>query len=195
MSFTVTPTSTQDIRIDQHGRESTIWLLFESRLRDEIFQRHSAIEAALKSETISIREENALSNPQIMTRILDRIRSVTQSTETPEPVSPEERPVFLPTKGGLEFYRVDPEGELLEVALNSALVQYPILIICNLVIKRIILLKMKDDVSQRQLFIAGKHATNLNSSRFKNSFRIRDVQDPMERDFLLEKLGVILETL
>jgi hypothetical protein len=195
MSFTVIPTDTKDIRIDQHGRESTIWLLFESRMRDEIFQRHSAIEATLKTEAIGIREENALSNPTRMNRILNRIQDVSQSAEIIELVSPEIQPTFLPSKGGLEFFRVDPEGELIEAPIDSTLIQYPILIICNLVIKRIILLKMKENVSQRQFFLASKHASNLNASRFKNAMEIRDVQDPLEREMILEKLGVILETI
>ncbi|MFW9854505.1 MAG: hypothetical protein ACFFFG_05575 [Candidatus Thorarchaeota archaeon] len=194
MSFTVIPTDTKDIRIDQHGRESTIWLLFDSKMRDEIFQRHSAIEATLKTEAVGIREENVLSNPTIMKRVLSRIQDVSQSTEIIEPVSPEKEPVYLPSKGGLEFFHVNNQGELLELPINGSLTQYPILIICNLVIKRIILLKMTEDVSQRQFFLASKHASNLNSSRFKNAMEIRDVQDPLEREMILEKLGVILET-
>ena len=43
MSFTVSPTETTDIRIDQHGRESTIWLLFNSTNRATILQMHQVI--------------------------------------------------------------------------------------------------------------------------------------------------------
>jgi hypothetical protein len=35
--------------------------------------------------------------------------------------------------------------------------------------------------------------SNINTNRFKNEFSIRDVQDPMEREMILEKIGIILK--
>ncbi|MFX1282055.1 MAG: hypothetical protein ACFFB5_00305 [Promethearchaeota archaeon] len=186
MSFTVTPTKTSDVRIDQHGRESTIWLLFESKDRNRIFLQHSSIEKALKEEISTIHIEDNLSDPTIMNRILDRIKEMLSTAEIPT-----ETPYYIPERGGLEFYTINADGDLIELETSVDLSAYSILMVINAVVKRIFLIKLDDSTPQRLMFLAGRSASNLNVNRFKNEFTIRDVSDPIERDMILEKIGII----
>ncbi len=188
MSFTVAPTQTDDVRIHQHGRESTIWLLFDSKDRDRIFLLHTTIEKALKEEIRTIHIEDNLTDPTIMERILSRIKKISISEEIP---SYQETPYYIPERGGLEFFTINTEGELITLKQSDELTAYPVLILINGVIKRILLIKLDDSAPQRLMFLAGRSASNINSNRFKNSFTIRDVSDPIEREIILEKIGTI----
>ncbi len=187
MSFTVAPTHTSDVRIDQHGRESTIWLLFESKDRDRVFHRHTAIEKALKEEISTIYIEDNLSDFTIMNRILTRIKEITQIPSAEEVPTPS----YISERGGLEFYTINMEGDLITLETTSDLTAHPVLILINSVVKRIFLIKLKDSIPQRLAFLAGKSASNLNTNRFKNEFTIRNVSDPIEREMILEKIGII----
>ncbi|MFX0125619.1 MAG: hypothetical protein ACFFAE_18495 [Candidatus Hodarchaeota archaeon] len=187
MSFTVAPTQTDDVRIDQHGRESTIWLLFDSKDRDRIFLQHAIIEKALKEEIRTIHIEDNLTDPTIMERILKRIKEISSLEIPVEPATP----YYIPEKGGLEFCTINSEGELITLKPSDDLTTHPVLILINGVIKRILLIKLDDSTPQRLMFLAGRTASNINSNRFKNEFTIRDVSDPIEREMILEKIGTI----
>ncbi|MHA2225583.1 MAG: hypothetical protein ACXAC8_10295 [Candidatus Hodarchaeales archaeon] len=189
MSFTVTPTKTDDIRIDQHGRETTIWLLFESRDRELVFLQHSSIEKALKEEIRDINDEESLSNPDIMNRVLKKVIEISKKVSAPD-VQPSIVTVRdTPKWGGLEFFTIDDGGDLIQLEPTADLGMHSILILINRVIKKILLIKLKDVAPQRLMFLAGRSASNLNSNRFKNELSIRDVSDPMEREMILEKIG------
>ena len=190
MSFTVAPTKTNDIRIDQHGRESTIWLIFESKDREQIFLQHRLIEKVLKEETSNIFEESNLSDPNTMNRILDRVKEIAipdKEVITP----PEEIPHYVSERGGLEFYTIDMGGKLISLEPNADPTAHSALILINRIIKRIFLIKLKETTPQRLMFLAGRSASNLNSNRFKNEFTIRNVSDPLETEMILEKIGII----
>ena len=187
MSFTVAPTHTSDVRIDQHGRESTIWLLFESKDRDRVFRQHTAIEKALKEEISTIYIEDNLSDSTIMNRILTRVKEITQIPSEEEVPTP----YYISERGGLEFYTINKEGDLITLETSSDLTAHPVLILINSVVKRIFLIKLNDSVPQRLAFLAGRSASNLNTNRFKNEFTIRNVSDPIEREMILEKIGII----
>lgn len=191
MSFTVAPTQTSDVRIDQHGRESTIWLLFESKDRDRVFHKHSAIEKALKEEISTIHIEDNLSDPTIMNRILSRIKEISQVTSTEELTAVGETPSYIPERGGLEFYTIDTESNLVKLEPTSDLADHSVLILINSIVKRIFLIKLNDSAPQRFMFLASRSASNLNTNRFKNEFAIRNVSDPIERELILEKIGII----
>ncbi len=186
MSFTVAPTHTSDIRIDQHGRESTIWLLFDSKDRDRVFLQHSIIEKALKEEIRTIHIEDNLADPTIMNRILNRIKESVK--EIPISKVP---PYYIPERGGLEFYTINMEGDLITLKPSDDFLVHSVLILINGVIKRIFLIKLKDSAPQRLMFLASRSASNLNTNRFKNDFTIRNVSDPIERELILEKIGII----
>ncbi|MHA1941796.1 MAG: hypothetical protein ACXACP_09815 [Candidatus Hodarchaeales archaeon] len=188
MSFTVSPTHTEDLRIDQHGRESTIWLLFESIHRDQIFHLHQEIERALKEETRQIKDEEDLTDPDKMGAILSRMKSITESPEQLFSIPDQPEPLDIIEKGGLEFFTVSSEGELITVEPTADIHALQVLILVNTILKRIFLIKLKNDMPQRLLFLAGTSASNINTNRFKNTFTIRDVSDPMERDMILENI-------
>ncbi len=126
-----------------------------------------------------------------MQRILNHMKEVSQSADIKILPSPEEPPVYIPEKGGVELYTIDEGGELLTVEPKSDLAKQSVLIVCNNVIKRMFIMKLNDESPQRLMFLAGKTASNLNSNRFKNEFSIRNVSDPLEREMLLEKIGII----
>ncbi|MFX0084743.1 MAG: hypothetical protein ACFFAU_03640 [Candidatus Hodarchaeota archaeon] len=191
MSFTVTPTKTRDVRINQHGRESTIWLIFESKDREAIFLRHRSIETALREEAKAIREENELANPSIMQRLLNRIKDITKDTSIAAGETLEEPPHYVAERGGLEFHTIDEAGNLITLNTNFDLKIYSVLILVNRIIKRIFIIKLNDTIPQRLVFLAGRTASNLNSKRFKSEFNIRNVTDPLEREMILEKIGIL----
>ncbi|MHA1995011.1 MAG: hypothetical protein ACW97Z_10755 [Candidatus Hodarchaeales archaeon] len=193
MSFTVSPTETTDIRIDQHGRESTIWLLFESENRKTVFQFHPAIERALQEETKNIKDEKDLSDPEKMQKILSRIKQICESPDPHVPVTVDSDLSYIHEKGGLEFFTVNTEGDLREINLQTDLGALSVLILVNTLLKRIFLIELKDSISQHLMFHAGASASNINTNRFKSRFSIRNVSDPMEREMILEKIGVIQE--
>ena len=193
MSFPVSPTETSDLRIDQHGRESTVWLLFESDNREVIFSAHKLIEETLQEETKRIRFEKDLSNIEIMNSILDRIKSIPDSPEAVTIVMDSEKPSQIVERGGLEFFTVNTEGDLREIDPRGDLGTCSVLIMINTILKRIFLIRLKDSIPPRQIFLASTSVSNINTNRFKNEFTVRDVQDPMEREMILEKIGIILK--
>ncbi|NHJ03112.1 MAG: hypothetical protein EAX86_13325 [Candidatus Heimdallarchaeota archaeon] len=191
MSFTVSPIKTKDVRIDEYGRESTVWLIFRSSDRNKIFRLHSSIEKELKEATIGIKAEQDLSDPAIMRPILDKMKNLPQ--ELDEEAEIVEEPYYIPEKAGLSFYTIDEEGELISLEPSDDLTPYSVLILVNGVVKRIFVIKLRDERLQKLMFLAGSCASSLNSTRFKNEFTIRDVTDPLEREMILEKLGIIRE--
>ena len=193
MSFPVSPKDTVDLRIDQHGRESTIWVLFESDKREIIFQAHKVIEEALQEETKKISVEKELSDPEIMNNILTKIKSIIESTDLTTVVMKPEEPTHIVERGGLEFFTIDEEGELREIDPGVELPSCSVLIITNTILKRIFLIRLKDSIPHRLIFLASTAVSNINTNRFKNEFMVRDVQDPMEREMILEKIGIILK--
>lgn len=190
MSFSVSPTQTNDLRIDQHGRESTIWLIFESKTRERIFRLHRAIESALKKETEQIKNEEDLTDPDKMGVILSKMKTITESPDPLYSIPDQPEPVDIVEKGGLEFFTVNSEGELITVNPQDDMGALQVIILVNTILKRIFLIKIKNDMPQRLLFLAGTSASNINTNRFKNTFTIRDVSDPMEREMILENIGV-----
>jgi hypothetical protein len=193
MSFTVAPIETTDIRINQHGRESTLWLLFESEVRERVFQFHPLIERALKEETKNIKDEKDLSDPEKMQKILKRIKQICDAPDLVVTAPVEGDPSYIHEKGGLEFFTVNADGDLREINLQTDLATLSVLILVNTLLKRIFLIELKESISQHLMFHAGTSASNINTNRFKNRFSIRNVSDPMEREMILEKIGVIQE--
>jgi hypothetical protein len=193
MSFPVSPINTTDIRIDQHGRESTIWLLFESENREFVFTLHREIEKALQEETSKIITEEDLSNPELMNIILKRIRSITDAVSKTTVVIEPVKSSNIVERGGLEFFTIDTEGQLHEIDPKVDLASCSILIMINTLLKRIFIIRIKDSIPHRLVFLASASVSNVNTNRFKNEFSVRDVQDPMEREMLMERIGIILK--
>jgi hypothetical protein len=162
-------------------------LLFDSKDRDRIFRQHATIEKALKEEIQTVYIEDNLTDPTIMERILKRIKDISSQKIPVET----ETPLYIPERGGLEFFTINAEGELITLKPSDDFTIHPVIILINGVIKRILLLKLDDHAPQRLMFLAGRTASNLNTNRFKNEFTIRDVTDPIEREMILEKIGTI----
>jgi hypothetical protein len=102
-------------------------------------------------------------------------------------------PVNIVERGGLEFFSVDTEGKMKEIDPRVELSSYSVLILVNTILKRIFLIRLKETIPHRLVFLASTAVSNINTNRFKNEFSIRDVQDPMEREMILEKIGIILK--
>ncbi|MHA1971786.1 MAG: hypothetical protein ACTSW1_02265 [Candidatus Hodarchaeales archaeon] len=193
MSFTVTPQKTNDARIGEHGRESTIWLIFDSKDRDFIFLRHGQIERTLQNAVRMLQKEQDLSDEKKLTKIFEDVKKVLAETIISEEMPITQVPKMLAEKGGLEYFTIEDEGKLLELEPNQDFSSHPILILVNSVLKKILVIKLQDNIPQRLLFLAGRSASNLNSNRFKNEYNIRNVLDPLEREMILEKIGLIQE--
>ncbi|WP_455142093.1 hypothetical protein [Candidatus Hodarchaeum mangrovi] len=193
MSFTVIPKTTKDARINQHGRESTIWLIFESKNREQVFSIHSQIEKTLRQESKVLKEEDDLIDPGKMQTIFNRMKNLCEELSNGTIPSMEYQPQVLAERGGLEYYTINDVGDPLPLQPNDEIMDNSVLIIANTILKRLLVIKLKENVSQRLMFIAGRSASNLNSNRFKNEFTIRNVLDPLEREMIIEKIGILRE--
>ncbi len=191
MSFAVSPTETTDVRIDQHGRESTIWLLFNSTNRATILQMHQVIEKTLQEETKNLITEEDISNAEKMEEILTRLTTLCETADAA--VIERVEPKYIVERGGLEFFTIVNEGEMKEIDSQTDLTALPVLILVNTLLQRILIIKLKESTPQRIMFHAGTSASNINTNRFKNRFTIRAVSDPMEIEMILEKVGIIQE--
>ena len=102
-----------------------------------------------------------------------------------------EPPHYVAERGGLEFHTIDMSGNMITLEPMTDFSTHSVLILVNSIIKRIFIIQLKDSVTQRFIFLASRTASNLNSNRFKNEFKIRNVTDPLEREMILEKIGII----
>ncbi len=52
----------------------------------------------------------------------------------------------------------------------------------------ILKLSLSKDISERYAYLAGRAANRMNVERLRNAFKIRDVDDPIEINMILEKI-------
>jgi hypothetical protein len=138
-------------------------------------------------------EEDDLIDDSKMKPIFQHIKKISEDFITEEQTKISQPQVYLAERGGLEYFTIEEGGELLSLEPRTNFDQYPLFILVNTILKKIFVLVLKENVSQRSIFLAGRSATNLNSNRFKNEFTIRNVLDPLEREMILEKIGMIQE--
>ncbi|MFX0067146.1 MAG: hypothetical protein ACFFC7_33870 [Candidatus Hermodarchaeota archaeon] len=90
------------------------------------------------------------------------------------------------------LYTVDPQGELQTLTLGMDLSTYPVLILINTITKQIFVIENQADASNRLLFFASRAASQLNSQRWRNEFRIRDISDSLDRQRVIEQAQQLL---
>ncbi len=154
---------------------------------------HSQIEKTLQRESKVLKEEDDLIDPGKMQTIFNRMKNLCEELSNGTIPSMEYQPQVLAERGGLEYYTINDVGDPLPLQPNDEIMDNSVLIIANTILKRLLVIKLKENVSQRLMFIAGRSASNLNSNRFKNEFTIRNVLDPLEREMIIEKIGILRE--
>jgi hypothetical protein len=154
---------------------------------------HSILEKALQSEVRNLNDEDDLIDDTKMTPIFEKMKKISEEFDVEQPTTPPKPSLFWRGDGGLEFFTNDETGELIKLEPNTNFQQFPFIILVNTVVKKIFILRTKDHVSQRTIFLAAKSASNLNSNKFKNEFTIRNVVDPLEKEMILDKVGIIQE--
>ena len=195
ISFKVKATSSQDERVLEYGRESTLWIVFPSKHRTAIYAYHSQFETQLNEVLTTIKEEHELSNSELISEISDRLRRIlaVESTHEKDNVIGKEDEIDI--QQPFKFLTVDNDGELTPITNYNEIYSVSILIFVNTITKSIFNIRIKESIPQRRLFLAARAASNLNSDEYKSEFSIRDVSDEMEREFLMEKIDVIIQQL
>ncbi|MFX0066698.1 MAG: hypothetical protein ACFFC7_31550 [Candidatus Hermodarchaeota archaeon] len=193
ISFTVTATETTDERVQKHGRLSNVWIIYNSNMREELLAFHNEIESLLNAELKNIKSDIELSDEEFIRNVFDKVQQITsKEIVTPPQRVEEERPLGDQV---VYFYTVKAEGELAPIAFDSQidLRSYQVLVIVNTVIEKIFILKNREDTPNRLMFLASRAASQLNTERWRNRFRVRDVSDPLECEILIDKASVLFD--
>ncbi|MFQ6123332.1 MAG: hypothetical protein ACE5R6_01815 [Candidatus Heimdallarchaeota archaeon] len=182
--FSVSGEDSADERIIQQGRDCVIFLLFASSNRASVYATHHEVEKILNEHVKNFQTREDLSQAA-MEVILGQINQIEPPSIQELPL--EEQEIAMERKAGLDFYQVLPDGELQETSLSDGL-KSPILIIVNHVNQLILKLTLSEDISERYDYLAARAANRVNVERLRNAYRIRDIDDPLEIDMLLEKI-------
>ncbi len=195
ISFKVEATETQDERVLDYGRETTLWIVFHSKYRTAIYSYHSQFESQLNEVLTKIKFESELSNPELITDISDRLRRILAVKSTYEKDNIISKEDEIEIQQPFKFLTVNNEGKLTPITNYNDLYSVRILIFVNTITKIIFNIHIKDSIPQKHMFFAARAASKLNSDKYKSEFRIRDVTDEMEKEFLMEKIDVIIQQL
>ncbi|MFW9995305.1 MAG: hypothetical protein ACFFD4_24930 [Candidatus Odinarchaeota archaeon] len=195
MNFTLSAPDSSDVRIAKHGRLASVWVTFDVKNRYELVASLGALERFLVNEIKNIVHESQLSDHANMQRIFKHLQQITTS-ETFITAPPVEEDLPLVESDRLVYiHSVNQEGELVPVTRDSEtdFGSYPIFVIVNTVLQRIFVLKTRNDISNRVLFLANRAARNLNTQRWKGKFTIYEIHEPFESQILIEQARIILQ--
>lgn len=189
LSFSVRPTNTDDVRVLDHGRETTLWLVFSSTYRNIIYSYHSQFEIELKKILSSVKDETDVTKPELTNNILDSIRRIlaVKSTDAKTFVIEKEE---LDNQLPIKLFTVDNDGDLVPITFND-LKTTSVLIFVNKITKSIFNIQLNENTPQRKIFMAGRAASLLNSKKYHSEFHIRNVTDEIELAFLMEKIKLL----
>ena len=182
--FSISGEESEDERIKAQGRECVIFLLFDSSNRNIVYGIHNDVEGILIENVKRFQTREDLSQ-DVFNAILDQINQITPPSVQELPL--EEQKIAMEGKTGLEFFKVLPDGELQQTSLTDGL-KASILLVVNHVNQMILKLTLSEDISDRYVYLAGRAANRMNVERLRSAFRIRDIDDPIEIDMLLEKI-------
>lgn len=196
MTFSVVAAETKDERIERFGRTTNLWIIFNSKYRSELFSHHSSIERFLSEEILSLKYESDLRNEERITKIFNGLKRITAPSEVTSP-STEVTLEPVEKREAIYFFAVNQQGE--HVQANEEFInnpaEFPVVVIVNTIQKRIFVLKNREDATNRQMFLASRAASTINTKRFKNEFHIRDISDPFEAELLMDQISVIFDKL
>ncbi|MFX1533204.1 MAG: ADP-ribosylation factor-like protein [Promethearchaeota archaeon] len=197
INFYVSATETSDKRIETYGRNSNLWVIFNLKHREILLALHNEIEKALIDIIKHIKLESELSNQEVIKSIFDKIQgiisekvlSIPQKTKTAPPQRDQIQLIF--------FYTVNPQGELVPIVSDkkTVLSSYPLLVIVNIILKRIFILKNHEDTPHRLMFFASRAASQLNAERWKNKFHVYDITDPLECERLTKQTEILFKNM
>ncbi len=182
--FSISGEDSTDERIIHAGRDCVIFLLFESSNRAIVYGIHNEVERILNKHIKNFRTREHLSQVA-MDVILEQINQIELLSVQELPL--EEQEIAMERKAGLEFFKVLSDGEIQETSLTDGL-KSPILLLVNHVNQMILKLTLSEDISERYRYLAGRAANRINVERLRNAFNIRDIDDPVEIDMLLDKI-------
>ncbi|MHA2294581.1 MAG: hypothetical protein ACXAEU_21355 [Candidatus Hodarchaeales archaeon] len=198
MSFSVSTSESTDERLLKHGRISTVWIIFDSKYRNELVSLHNEIEEVLTSEIKNIKQESELEVEETIKNIQKRLQQVTEQTPVAAlPSTVETRIVQDEQAKAVLFYTVNMQSEVSKVTADFLAnpSRYPVLIMVNTVLKRIFVVKNNENVSNRLMFVASRAASKLNAQHWKNEFQKKDISDPLEGELLIEQASILIRDL
>ena len=138
-----------------------------------------------------ISKETQLRKPEVVEDITDKLREITSVKQT-TPYKPPSQLEYIEEKT-FALYTIDEQGELIDVKSLNNIEKLEILLFANTITKTIFNIIMRENLSQRKLFLAGKAASQLNLNRFRSECKIRNVSDLMMRNYLLDRISILFK--
>lgn len=190
--FNVRPDlGTDDDRIENHGRECTLWLLFHSTFRTEIFSVITKLEEITRTILLPFKNESELRNKVVFQTLLDNIQQVKINHRQLQ-----DKKIIIPShytkeNSSFGFYSISKSGELVPLNNFQEISHLNSLIMVDIENKMLNVLKLNPKTSKHELFLAGRAASNLNIQRLKRDFIVKNVTDELEIKMLLHKVNLI----
>ena len=131
ISFKVKATETQDERVLDYGRETTLWIVFPSKHRTAIYAYHSQFEAQLNEILTTVELESELSNPEFITEISDRLRRILAVKTTYEKDNIIKKEDEIGIQQPFNFLTINIDGELTPITNYDEIYSVSILIFVN----------------------------------------------------------------
>jgi hypothetical protein len=186
--FNVKPDmGSKDIRISQFGRTGNLWIVFHNKNRDLVFRKFREIENIAVEFIKKIKNESELKEDLFkqLKSSLDQIESEKEKEEVHKDTIPEEISSELINYG---FYTISEDESVIPVKDIKSIAELDALIQIDIKNKNITVLKLKENVSQRVMFLAGRAASHLNLENLKSEFKIVKLNDKFDVDFHLKRL-------
>jgi hypothetical protein len=186
---------TNDSRVEFHGRECTLWYLFDSNFRKEIISIHGIIEKVTKEILRPFKSESQLDNKEIFVNLLNSVKEIEFDNRIDQKSNLEENLQFSIDNTAFGFYSINNQGFICPVIDLNNIQNLDVLLLTDLIEERINVMKLNPIANKRRMFLAGRAASKLNSSKLKNAFKIRDIEDDIEIQMMLQKIDQIRKDL
>lgn len=195
--FNVRPDlGTKDPRVEKHGRESNIWLIFRKENRDEIFNNFDKLEEVANEVLKPFKKESELHNELEFREILTKFQQIYSGStseksnleiNTNQHYSNKQKLNMenIITNESMDhgFYTIDQEDNTISVRNINKLLDLECIIQIALKEQIIYVIQNKKTINPRRMFILGRAASQINLTTLKSKFQIKKLVDEVEVNF------------
>ena len=182
---------TGDARIGIHGREYMLWFLFNTSNREQALSNVKEIEEITKDHIKFLRTESQLIDEKIYVSLLEKIQKLyinidNISIQTPDSIQP-----YKLEYGQYGIFTISSSGTIIPVFEYNSIHSLDVLIVVNIIEKRINILKINPKLSQQIIYNVNHIKNRYNSEKFKSEFKIRNITDELEVQLIMDKISNI----
>jgi hypothetical protein len=191
--FNVNPDlGTIDERFKKFGRQCNLWIIFKTENREKILSQYKVIEKTLTDVLEKIENESEL-NEDLFKSLLQSLQKVHTPQEIESFVNKDKPSQITSELLDYGFFTTNEEENVLPVNDLKNVNELNSLIQVDMKNKIIYVLKVKPDIPQREIFIAGRAASQLNLEKFKSEFSIEKINDKIVVDFHINRIISLVE--